>query len=271
MTAAARAGGAHRWGFGRARWSRVALQLASVAAVAAAWEVAGRFANPLLLPPLSSVLRAWVEIAFSGELPRALALSLIGLVIGLGLALVVGIGAGVTMGRFRRLGSFADTLLALMLVVPIVGLIPMLVVAFGLDLRVRVVTVFLFAVPIVAMNSFSGTRAVDARLVEMATSLQAGNRAILLKVVLPAAVPGIMAGVRLGIGRAVVGMVTAELLIVSVGIGLLIQQYSGFYQTAKLYATILSIVAVGVIFAQFGQWIDRTVTRHHGRQAAFVR
>ena len=83
------------------------------------------------------------------------------------------------------------------------------------------------------------------------------------------AVPGIMAGVRLGIGRAVVGMVSAELLIVSVGIGLVIMQYTGALETAKLYAAIATVIAMGVLVSYFGQWLDRTISQRHGRRGAF--
>lgn len=241
----------------------------SAAALAIAWELAGRLGNPLIFPPLSKVVTAWLEIAWSGALLKGLALSISALLLGLGIALVVGIGVGVLMGWFHRLENLADILFTFVLVTPMVGLIPVLIIAFGLGLQVRVVAIFLFAAPIIAFNSYSGTRQVDARFIEMARSLGAGDWDILRKVVFPAAVPGIMAGVRLGIGRAVVGMVSAELLIVSVGIGLLIMEYSGGLETAKLYAAIATVIAIGVLISHFGQWLDRVVSERHSRRGAF--
>jgi NitT/TauT family transport system permease protein len=243
--------------------------VASVAALAAVWEVTGRLSNPLIFPPLSRVIAAWFEIILSGELLRGLALSISALLLGLSLALMIGISIGVAMGWFRQLEHLVDTIFTLILVTPMVGLIPVLIIAFGLGLQVRVVAVFLFAVPIITFNSYTGTRQVDPNFVEMARAFGAGNWDILRKIVFPAAVPGIMAGVRLGIGRAVVGMISAELLIVSVGIGLVIMQYTGALETAKLYAAIATVIAIGVLVSHFGQWLDRTISERHGRRGAF--
>jgi NitT/TauT family transport system permease protein len=247
------------------------VQVASVLALFAVWIAATRVIHPLILPGPDRVLSAWTRIILSGELINGIMLSLSSLVIGLALALVIGIASGVVMGGFRSFAPIADTLLALILVVPMVGLIPTLVVALGLGLEIRVVTVFLFSVPIVALNSYSGTRSVDARWLEMAVSFGAGGWRRLMRVVLPAAVPGIAAGVRLGVGRALVGMVVAELLIVSVGLGLLLQKYSGRLMTAELYATIFTVIALGYAMARGSQVIERRVMRRLGFQSAFGR
>jgi NitT/TauT family transport system permease protein len=242
-----------------------------VAVLLGAWLVGTAFLHPLILPGPDRVLLAWARIILSGELVNGLLLSLSSLVLGLLMALVVGIASGVVMGSFRGFAPVADLILALILVVPMVGLIPTLVVALGLGLEIRVVTVFLFSVPIIALNSYSGTRSVDARWLEMANSFGAGGLRKMLRVVLPAAVPGIAAGVRLGVGRALVGMVVAELLIISVGLGLLIQRYSGLFQTAELYATILTIILLGYAMARGSQAIERRVMRRLGFQSAFAR
>ena len=237
--------------------------------IALIWELTGRFTNPLIFPPLSKVVIAWFEIVWSGELLNGLALSISAFLVGLLLALIVGISIGVMMGWFHELENLFDIIFTLVLVTPMVGLIPVLIIAFGLGLEVRVVAVFLFAAPIIAFNSYSGTRNVNGDLVEMARAFGARNWDILKKIVFPAAVPGIMAGVRLGIGRAIVGMVSAELLIVSVGIGLIIMQYTGTLETAKLYAAIATVIAIGILVSNFGQWLDRTISERHGRRGAF--
>jgi NitT/TauT family transport system permease protein len=237
--------------------------------IALIWELTGRFTNPLIFPPLSKVVIAWFEIVWSGELLKGLALSISAFLVGLLLALIVGISIGLMMGWFHELENLFDIIFTLVLVTPMVGLIPVLIIAFGLGLEVRVVAVFLFAAPIIAFNSYSGTRNVNGDLVEMARAFGARNWDILKKIVFPAAVPGIMAGVRLGIGRAIVGMVSAELLIVSVGIGLIIMQYTGTLETAKLYAAIATVIAIGIVVSNFGQWLDRTISERHGRRGAF--
>lgn len=247
------------------------MHLASFGALAAVWEIAGQRANPLIFAPLSKIALAWVDIATSGELLGALWLSISALFVGLALSLVVGITLGVMMGWFRLLQHIGDVLFTIIMVVPMVGLIPILVIAFGLGLEVRVATVFLFTVPIVGLSSYSGTKGIDQSLVEMARSFGARDWQLVRRIVLPAAVPGIMSGVRLGIGRSVVGMVSAELLVVSVGIGLIIMRYSSVLATANLYAAILSVTAIGILVSHLGQWLDELVTHRQGRQAAFER
>jgi NitT/TauT family transport system permease protein len=233
------------------------LRLLSVITLGLLWEIAGRTGNTRLLPPLSIVVVAWFELLVSGQLFRALAISLQAMVLGFFLSVLVGVPLGLLMGRYRRLESFLDIYMAALLTVPMISFIPFLVIAFGLGLHSRVWIVFLFAFVIIAINTTAGVRNVDATLTEMARSFGARESDLFLKVILPAALPMIMAGLRLGMGRAVLGMVTSELILAVVGFGAMLMTFSASYNSPALFATILTIVLLAVALLALIQYLDR--------------
>lgn len=233
------------------------LRLLSVVTLALLWEIAGRTGNSRLLPPLSIVVVAWFELLVSGQLFRALSISLQAMALGYVLSVLFGVPLGLLMGRYRRLESFLDIYMTALLTVPMISFIPFLVIAFGLGLHSRVWIVFLFAFVIIAINTTAGVRNVDATLTEMARSFGARESDLFLKVIVPAALPMIMAGLRLGMGRAVLGMVTSELILAVVGFGAMLMTFSASYNSPALFATILTIVLLAVALLAFIQYLDR--------------
>jgi NitT/TauT family transport system permease protein len=143
------------------------------------------------------------------------------------------------MGRYRRLESFLEIYMTALLAVPMISFIPFLVIAFGLGLHSRVWIVFLFAFVIIAINTTAGVRNVDPTLTEMARSFGARESELFLKVILPAAMPMIMAGIRLGMGRAV------------------LMTFSASFNSSALFATILTIVLLAVGLLALIQHLDR--------------
>jgi ABC-type nitrate/sulfonate/bicarbonate transport system permease component len=233
------------------------LRLLSVVTLALLWEIAGRTGNSRLLPPLSIVVVAWFELLVSGQLFRALSISLQAMALGYVLSVLFGVPLGLLMGRYRRLESFLEIYMTALLTVPMISFIPFLVIAFGLGLHSRVWIVFLFAFVIIAINTTAGVRNVDVTLTEMARSFGARESDLFLKVILPAALPMIMAGLRLGMGRAVLGMVTSELILAVVGFGAMLMTFSASYNSPALFATILTIVLLAVALLALIQYLDR--------------
>jgi NitT/TauT family transport system permease protein len=139
------------------------------------------------------------------------------------------------------------------------ALIPLLIMSLGLGLASRVVLVVVFSIPVVIVNARAGIRSVDANLIEMATSYGAGERQIWREILLPGALPAIMTGVRLGLGRAVTGMVIIELLMVAVGIGGLILNFRGTFQADMLYAVVVLIVVEALILVSIVRLVERWV------------
>ena len=138
--------------------------------------------------------------------------------------------------------------------------VPVLILWFGLGVESRIAVVFLFAVFVIIINTMTGVKQVDTVLIEMARSFGAREREVFFKIILPAALPAIMAGLRLGIGRAVKGMVTAEMLLTLTGIGAMIMQYGSSFATDSLFAVILTILLIALLTMRAVQWLDRRLT-----------
>ncbi len=233
------------------------LRLLSVLTLALLWEAAGRTGNARLLPPLSVVATAGFDLLFSGHQFQALATILQALAIGFALSVRFGVPLGLLMGRYRWLNEFLEIYMTALLTVPMISFIPFLVIAFGLGLHSRVWIVFLFAFVIIAINTTAGVRNVEPAYTEMARSFGARERDLFLKVILPAALPMIMAGIRLGMGRAVLGMVTSEMILAVVGFGAMLMTFGASFNSPALFATILSIVLLAVALLALIQYLDR--------------
>lgn len=236
------------------------LRFLSVLTLASLWEIVGRTGNARLLPPFSKVMTAWFDLIVSGEIFKALSVSLQALVIGFLLSLIIGVPLGLLMGRYRRIDAFLDIYMTALLTVPMISFIPFLVIAFGLGLHSRVWIVFLFAFVIIAINTAAGVRNVDPTLTEMAKSFGAKESELFAKVILPAALPMIMAGIRLGMGRAVLGMVTSEMILAVVGFGAMLMTFGASFNSPALFATILTIVLLAIALLALIQFLDRKLT-----------
>jgi ABC-type nitrate/sulfonate/bicarbonate transport system permease component len=239
------------------RWGTNVLSIFSLAVL---WEIAGRLMDSTLIPPLSRIGAAWWKLLSGGKLLPNLAMSLTTLAAGFVLAVLIGIAVGLLMGRFRAVEHFLDLYVNALMSAPTTAFVPILIMWFGLGVESRIAVVFLFAVFVIIINTMTGVKQVDSVLVEMARSFGAKEKEIFFKIILPAAMPAIMAGVRLGMGRAVKGMVTAEMLLTLSGIGAMIMQYGSSFATDSLFAVILTILIVAMITMRAVHWLDRRLT-----------
>ena len=237
------------------------MRLASVVVLLGIWELLSLRTTSLTLPAPLAVLRSAVKLLVGGDFWVALSISLQSLVIGFLLAAVLGVGAGTLVGLARRLGPALDVYLTILLAVPVAGVIPVVVMALGVGLAARVTVVIFFSVVIIAVNTAAGIRRPNGALVEMAQSFGAPPWRIFLRIVLPGAAPALMAGLRLGMGRAIVGMVTSELILLSVGVGKLVERFSSSFQTADLIAALLLLVCLGVLSMSGVQRLERRLLR----------
>ena len=240
--------------------SRVGANTASIVSLALLWEIAGRIMDSTLIPPLSHIAAAWWKLLSSGKLLSNISLSLTTLAIGFFLAVLCGVVLGLLMGRFRAVEHFLDLYVNALMSAPTTAFVPVLILWFGLGIESRIAVVFLFAVFVIIINTMTGVKQVDSVLVEMARSFGAKEREVFFKIILPAALPAIMAGVRLGMGRAVKGMVTGEMLLTLTGIGAMIMQYGSAFATDSLFAVILTILLLAMLTIKAVQWLDRRVT-----------
>jgi ABC-type nitrate/sulfonate/bicarbonate transport system permease component len=233
------------------------------------WELGARAIHALLVPTFLGTLGGVVQLLADPKVWGAFAISNQALVIGFALAVLLGIPLGLAAARFRRIEGFIDPYLNILLVTPMAALIPILLMSLGIGLASRVFLVVIFAIPVIIVNCRAGVRQVDPALIEMATSFGASERQVWRRILLPGALPAIMTGVRLGLGRGVTGMVIIELLMVSVGIGGLILNYTGKFQANLLYGVVVLVVlealilvsAVRALERRIAPWSSQTVLR----------
>ncbi len=218
------------------------------AVVLALWEALAAFGqlSPVLFSRPSAIYAAgWREVE-SGALWRNLVVSLSEVAAGFALALTIGLALGLVMGMSRRADYALEPLVIGLYSAPIVALYPLLILWFGLGFTAMLTLVVLFAVFPVVVNTALGVRLADRILVRTARSFGASQPEIILKVILPAALPSILAGLRLALGRALIGVVVAELFMGSAGIGFAIGYAAGALRTPEVYFGIFVVGVVGV-------------------------
>ena len=243
----------------RRRLHDTLVRVVSVCAVLAIWEVGARAISPLLFAPPSRIFVAGVQMIASGELWPYLSLSYRVAAIGLLLGTVVGIAAGVAIARVRLLDLSLEPFVIALYSTPMVALIPLVVIWAGFGDGGKIVVIFLFAVFPVLLNTYQGVRGVDARLLEVARSFRTSERALWGDVILPSALPFIVAGVRLALGRALIGMVIADLYTSVSGIGYLIVRYAQNLQIDRLLVPVVILSITGVTLVQALRWTEARI------------
>ena len=244
----------------RRAWSSAwTWRLLTLVVVAAVWQGYATAAGSLLIPTLSDTLKAVADLLTSSEVYRAFLISNQALAVGFAVSVLLGIPIGLATARFPLAERIIDPYTSILVVTPMAALIPILLMALGIGLASRVVLVVVFAIPMVVVNSRAGVRQVDPALIEMARSFGASEREIWRRILLPGALPAVMTGIRLALGRAITGMVIVELLMVSVGIGNLILRFRGFFESGPLYATVILVVFEALVLVNAVRWLERRV------------
>lgn len=265
MGRAARAGPPRGAGVSpRARW---ALRAASVIVVLAAWQGYGSRINPVLLSDPAAVAGAFAGMVRDGTLPRALAASLAVLGIGFGIGAVTGIVGGLAAGRSAVLGALLDIPVSALYAVPAVALIPVIVLWFGFAVTAKVVVVFLFTVFTVFINTLRGVREADPELAEVARSFCSSERRMWADLVLPSALPYIVTGLRLAVGRALIGVIVAEYYTsasLAGGLGDLIQTSASNFDTARMFVPVVVIAVLGVVLTALLELAERRLAPWSG-------
>lgn len=235
--------------------------LAAIAGLILGWELLGRLDVSMFVPPLSQVAAAWWTLAADGTLARAAASSLLSLVKGFVPAALLGVAVGLAMGRFALVRGVLDGWVNALMSAPLSALVPVLIALFGIRDTVVAATVFMFSFFVIVVNTSTGVRGTERSLVEMARAFGAGELALFGRIYLPAALPAIMLGLRLGIVQAVKGMVVGEMLISLVGLGERLIYYGNTFLITELYAVILSVLVLALLASQAAQACERALVR----------
>ena len=225
------------------------------------WQVVAARVDPRFFATPIAMMTAFVELVQSGELHEALLNSARSLFAGFALAVLIGVTIGLLMGRYRLVGAALDPYVNALFPTPRIAFIPLVVLWFGLELQAKIIVVCMMSVFPILINTYVGARDVSKSLDEVGRSLCASERTILLRIFLPATLPHILAGVRLGLGQAVGGMVVAEILLAFGGLGSLITAYARSFRPDYLFATILVLVLLGVGLTFLVQFAERKLSR----------
>ncbi|HEY7163996.1 MAG TPA: ABC transporter permease [Candidatus Binatia bacterium] len=233
------------------------IRAASVIVFLIAWEIYGRRTDPILFTYPTAVAVAFWKLLISGELIKQVIVSLSALAVGFIASLVLGVVLGLAMGRSRLAEAILEPHVNALYATPQVALTPLLMMWLGLGFSVKVAVVFLFAFFPILINTASGAKNVSASMVEVGQAYLAPPRQILFKIVFPAALPFIMAGVRIAIGRGLVGMIVAELFTAITGLGAMLTLYGNIFETAKMFVVIIVLALLGVGLVHATQALER--------------
>ncbi|MDO9413503.1 MAG: ABC transporter permease [Pseudolabrys sp.] len=224
----------------------VFIRIVSLITVLILWEVLGAKIDQTLFSTPSKIAVAGVKMIASGELWAYLAPSLMVLLIGLSIAVVVGVLIGVLLARFRILDLALGVYITFLYSIPSVALVPLIVLWAGFDTTAKVIILFMFAFFPMTINTYQGVKNVDPKLLEVGRSFRCSERQLWANIILPGALPFIITGLRLAIGRGLIGMVLADLYTAISGIGYLIVRTASTYEVDKMFVPIVTLGLLGV-------------------------
>lgn len=230
----------------RAKNSAWIIRAISVIVVIGGWEIIGRQINPLFMSYPTAIVAAAGRMIADGELGAAMMSSLQTLLVGFTLASVIGIGLGLLIGRYKLFDAATDWLVSALYATPLIAIIPLVILWFGLGDTAKLFIVTLLSVFPVLINTAAGVRNVPQQLIDVSTAFHANEHQVFTKIILPSAVPYMMTGLRLGIGRAIIGMVAAEFFTAITGLGALIVKFGNQYDTASMFVPILILMLMGI-------------------------
>ena len=223
----------------------------SVALALLTWQAVASKSDPVFVATPLAVLRAGYTLLASGELiPHALA-SAQALFLGFGLAVLVGLPLGTIMGRLPWLRHLLDPVVMAGHATPRLALLPVLVLWLGIGVASKVAAAFLGAVFPVLVNTLAGVRQIDSLWERAVRAFGGGRLSVITKVVLPGALPAVMGGLRLGFGRALIGVIVGEMYVSVAGIGQVLLTYGHAGRTAEVLALtgLVSATSLAVVYA----------------------
>jgi NitT/TauT family transport system permease protein len=213
----------------------------------AAWELAGRagLINPVIVSSPSRIAVAFVAQCSSGQLLADFLVSMTELVVGFGLSLVVGAIVGIVMGLNRTVEYALDPFVWFLYSTPLVALYPLIVVWFGFGFATVIAITFMLTVVPIVVNTLAGVR-----------SFGGNDLDVVRNAIVPAAMPMVMAGVRIGLGRALIGVVLGEMFSSNAGLGYRMTVYGAHLRTADVFVPLLVFVAIGLVLTKLSTLVE---------------
>jgi NitT/TauT family transport system permease protein len=213
--------------------------------------------NPLFFTTPEQIVAGFMDLVESGDLLHDLAVSAFPFGLGLAAAAIVGVPLGILMGWRARVGYALDPLMTVFYASPLVALAPLVVIFFGVGVSGKTIIVFTLAVFPFVFNVASGVRVVDRLLIDVVRSLGGRERDIYVKVLFPSVLPYIVAGARIAVGRALIGVLVGEFFAASEGIGYAISRFGDIFAIDRMFACILTVMVIAVALTEGIRWAER--------------
>jgi len=242
------------------RYRKVLLGSLSVVLFFAAWQAIFLLVpfNPLFISKPSLIASGLVDLITSGDLLRDLAVSAVPFLYGFSAAVVIGVPLGIVMGWRVRVGYALDPLMTVFYASPLVALAPLVVIFFGVGVAGKALIIFFLSVFPFIFNAYAGVRAVDRLLINVVRSLGGSERDLYFKVIFPSVLPYIVAGARIAVGRALIGVLVGEFFAASEGIGYAISRFGDIFALDRMFACIITIMVIAVVLTEGIRWTERT-------------
>jgi NitT/TauT family transport system permease protein len=223
------------------------------------WEIVGQLGLTFFIPPLSEVISTLFEVIQTPAFLKALGETAYAFSAGVFFAVVIGIPLGILMGSNRLIDELCLPWVNMFLSAPLTALVPVLMVLFGFGMKTVIITTTLFAIWIIVLNSRAGVMQINRSLVEMARSFGATKWDSFHKIYIWAALPEILGGVRIGVIRAVKGVIIGQLLISVAGFGALFELYSSNFLMAHFWAVLIVLFTLAFMISEFLAYLERKV------------
>lgn len=222
------------------------------------WQLVPGRGN-ILIPTFSTFAVAVGKTLVSGEFWQALVTSELALLAGYALAVIIGIPLGMAMGRLRWLEAAVDPYVNIALITPLALVMPIILMIFGLTFQARVVVIFMFAITFVVVPCRAGILTITDNLWEMCRGYGASEMQLWRELLVPGSMPAVMTGLRQGLAHAISGMLLAELTLLAVGLGKLLLDAQGHYDSATIFAVVFLLIVQSVLMLSGLTWIERRV------------
>ena len=230
------------------------------------WEIVGQSGLTFFVPPLSEVIATLFSVIGTDAFQKALAETAYAFFVGVLSAICIGIPTGILMGKNRLVDELLLPWVNVFLSAPLTALVPVLMVLFGFGMRAIIITTTLFAIWIIILNARAGVKQINRSLVDMARSFGASPVDAFLKVYFWAALPEILGGVRIGVIRAVMGVIIGQLLISIVGFGALFELYSANFLMGHFWAVLIVLFALAFTISEFLAYLERRVSYYAAKR-----
>ena len=238
--------------------------MASLIVWALVWEIVGRLYIIFLIPPMTAIIAAGFDLVQTNSWQNATLVTIRSFVIGMALAIGIGVPLGVMMGRVKIIDNIFGLWVNIFVSAPLSALVPVLMILFGMGEATIVVTVFLFAVWIIVLDARAGVMQVPSSLVEMARSYGASQATIMRKIILVSALPESLAGIRIGVIRGVKGVVIGQILVAVIGYGELFELYSRSFDMERFWALTLVLFAAAMVLSAIVENAEKRIEYYAG-------